>query len=115
MLAGRFAMNLHEIAEERSLVLHEEIARRLVDDPSALTRARARVEEWIRRGSVHPDYAMAWREVLARPLPEIVAFLSDRGEAARSLRQVSPFAGLVPPRTRWRIWREVRERLTGSG
>lgn len=107
-------MNLHQIAEERSLALHDEVARRLQDDPAALDRARSRVEEWLRDGSVHREYALAWREALDRSLSEIVALLRDPGEHARALRQVSPFAGLVPPRTRWRIWREVRERLTGS-
>jgi hypothetical protein len=28
----------------------------------------------------------------------------------RALRQCTPFAGVVDPRTRWRIWRETRAR-----
>jgi hypothetical protein len=35
----------------------------------------------------------------------------DPAEGARALRQCSPFAGVIDPRTRWRIWREVRERF----
>jgi len=35
----------------------------------------------------------------------------DPGEHARELRQSTPFAGIIPPRQRWRIWRETSERL----
>ena len=52
-----------------------------------------------------------WRQVLARPIDEIVAFLVDEGERARAMRQATPFAGFVDPRERMRIWRETRERL----
>jgi hypothetical protein len=104
-------MNLHELAEERSLALHEEVARRLREDPALLGMARSRVEDWLRQGSVHSEYARAWREILRRPVEEIGVLLTDRSERARALRQVSPFAGVVPARRRWEIWREVRERM----
>jgi hypothetical protein len=38
----------------------------------------------------------------------------DESEEARALRQVTPFAGAIDPRTRWRIWREVRAALETS-
>jgi hypothetical protein len=46
--------------------------------------------------------------VLARPLVELQAALREPGERMTALRQVSPFAGALPPRERWRIWRETR-------
>jgi hypothetical protein len=104
-------MNLHELAEERSLALHEEVARRLRDNPALLRVARARVEDWLRKGSVHSEYGRAWREILCGSVEEIGAHLRDRSERARALRQVSPFAGVVSARRRWEIWREVRERM----
>jgi hypothetical protein len=76
-----------------------------------LGMARARVEDWLRQGSVHSEYARAWREILRGPVEEVVVLLTDRSERARALRQVSPFAGVVPARRRWEIWREVRERM----
>ena len=109
-MGGR-SMNLHELAEERSLALHEEVARRLREDPALLGMARARVEDWLRQGSVHSEYVRAWRGILRRPVEEIGDLLTDRSERARALRQVSPFAGVVPARRRWEIWREVRERM----
>jgi hypothetical protein len=59
-------------------------------------------------------YAEEWARVLAGSLDEACALLVDDSERARALRQVTPFAGVVDARTRWRIWREVRERLESS-
>jgi len=73
--------------------------------------ARARVETRLKDGSVARHYAQAWRDLLARPTEAIAAALVDPGEHARELRQVSPFAGALDPRTRWRIHREVGQRL----
>ena len=102
-------MNLHELAEERSLAIHGVVAQRLREDPRLVEAARARVESWLASGSVHPVYAEAWRELLAGPIERLLETLTDKGNRARALRQCSPFAGVVDPRTRWRIWRDVRD------
>lgn len=107
-------MNAHRLAEERSLAFHRAIADRLREDPGVLARARARVQQWIETGDVHSHWAREWQSVLSRPLDEIRAALLDVGEAARALRQTTPFAGAIDPRTRWRIWREVRADLERS-
>ncbi|MBI2945154.1 MAG: hypothetical protein HYY25_13225 [Candidatus Wallbacteria bacterium] len=100
----------HRLAEERSLELHREIARRLLVDPRVLAAARERVGQWCSTGSVAPHYAQGWRQLLAEPPEEIVRRITDPSEEARALRQVTPFAGLIAPRERWRIWREVAAR-----
>ena len=104
-------VNLHVLAEERSIELHRAVAERLLADPTVLEPVRARVETWLRDGSVHAEYARAWAEILARPLAEILPLLTDRGEHARALRQVTPFTGILDQQERLRIWAEVRERL----
>jgi hypothetical protein len=104
-------VNAHRLAEERSLAFHRAVADKLVSDPEALDRARSRVRQWLESTEVSLHWARAWDEVLSRPLPEIRAFLVDESEEARALRQVTPFAGAIDPRTRWRIWREVREAM----
>jgi hypothetical protein len=104
-------VNAHRLAEERSLALHRAVADKLATDPEALERARVRVRSWLESGEVAAYYARAWDEVLSHPLSEIRAFLVDESEEARALRQVTPFAGVIDPRTRWRIWREVREAM----
>jgi hypothetical protein len=102
-------VNLHLLAEERSLAIHRIVAERLRQDPRLIDAARARDDRWLADGSVHPVYAAAWRDLLAGPREHLLDVLVDPDEEARALRQCSPFAGVVDPRTRWRIWREVRD------
>jgi hypothetical protein len=104
-------VNAHRLAEERSLALHRGVAQTLASDPETLERARAQVRGWLEFAEVSPHWARAWDEVLSRPVPEILAFLVDESERARALRQVTPFAGAIDPRTRWRIWRETRQAM----
>jgi hypothetical protein len=108
-------MASHRLAEERSLALHREIAKRVRNDPRVLERARARVARWLETGDVSGYWAEEWRAVLSRSIEEICAFLVDEGEYARAMRQMTPFAGVIDPRTRWRIWREVRDALETTG
>lgn len=102
-------MNAHRLAEERSLALHREIVARIKADPVVLECAARRVERWLETGEVPRYWAEKWAEVLSRPVDEVCAWLVDESEEARAMRQVTPFAGAVDPRARWRIWREVRE------
>ena len=97
----------HRVAEQRSLALHREVARRLRERPELLARARGRVEAWRRSGCVAAPWVAAWSEVLSGPLGDIVAVLTDPGERASDLRQCSPFAGALEPRERWRILRDA--------
>lgn len=98
----------HAVAEDASLALHSAVAERIRADPQLIARARHRVEEWLRDGSIAKAYAEAWLEILDRPPDEVAGFLQDPGERARQLRQTSPFAGALDPRTRWAIWRRAR-------
>jgi hypothetical protein len=100
----------HAVAEDTSLELHRAVAHRLRADPSLIEQARRRVDGWLRDGTVARPYAEAWREVLAGSAEETAAFLEDPGERARSLRQTSPFAGVLDARTRWAVWRRARQR-----
>ena len=102
---------LHRLAEERSLAIHKYIADRLASTPEVIEQARSRVGHWLETGSVSKKYALAWKEILSGPLDSIRAALVDPSEHARALRQSSPFAGAVDPRTRWRIWDEVAREM----
>jgi hypothetical protein len=74
-------VDLHRIAEAPSLAYHRAIAERLLAEPEILERARQRVRQWL---ASRPDthYARGWSDVLQRPVPEVIAFLTDDGEAA---------------------------------
>lgn len=100
-------MDAHELGEERSIAMHRAIAARLGERPELLASARRRVEQWLADGTVHARYAAAWRDLLALPLDELQAFMTDRSERARTLRSSSPFAGALDARERWRIHREA--------
>lgn len=97
----------HQEAEARGLALHTEVARRLRSDPELVAQARRRIEEWVESGALARPWAQAWADVLAKPVDEIIAVLTDAGEWACSLRQSSAFAGALDPRTRWAILRRV--------
>ena len=102
-------MTTHELAERTSLALHQAVAERLRADPLQVDRARARVEDALRTGSTHRYYAERWLELLSGPLETLCAVLVSTTEEATALRQTTPFAGVLDPATRWRIWRGVRE------
>ncbi|HXK09384.1 MAG TPA: hypothetical protein VMT70_07065 [Vicinamibacteria bacterium] len=99
---------LHGLAEDVSLELHRAVAERLLANPALLERARRRVAGWLRDGTVGRTYAEAWQAALAGSVDAVARLLSDPGERARALRQTSPFAGFLEPRTRWAVWRRAR-------
>lgn len=102
-------MTPRELAAERSRALHLAVAQRVEANPALVDEARERVQAWLESGEVARPYAETWRELLALPLPELLAALGERSPRMHELRQVSPFAGVLDPRSRWRILREVRD------
>lgn len=92
--------NPHSQADARSLGYHRLIAHRLSSDPELLVRARDRVEGWLSGRSPFAgstEYALAWQEVLGRPVREVARVLVAEDEQARELRQNTPFAGALTP------------------
>jgi hypothetical protein len=102
-------VNLHRLAEARSLALHRAVADALRADPALVEDARARVATWRDSGHLAPRYAEAWLAILDAPLAEICRAITEDSESARALRQTTPFAGVIEPRARWRIWSDVRD------
>ena len=102
-------MDPHRLAEERSIAMHARVAERLRDRPEIVAQVRARLE-------ARPQgfYRDRWLEILERRLEQICAFVVERTEEAKALRQSTPFAGVLEPRERWEIWRRVRDELTGT-
>ncbi len=107
-------MDPHRLAELRSLAYHRGVARRLRDDPSAIELAKRRVRAWRERG-VAAHYAARWEELLEGPLEALVRVLVADDEHGRAMRQATPFAGVIGPRDRWRIWDEVRREAEARG
>jgi hypothetical protein len=104
MLAG----NTHALAERRSLAAHCEIARRLELNPKLLIAAAERLEQSIAQGTTSQYYAERWRALLKGPLEILTALLKSPSEDATSLRQATPFSGVLTPQERWLLWKQVR-------
>jgi hypothetical protein len=102
-------MDLHRLAEERSIAYHRVIAERLQRQPEILEMARQRVRTWLASSAGGQFYARKWAEILSGDVPSIAAFLVERSELAIELRQSTPFAGALKPQERWKIWRETRD------
>ena len=111
MISG---MTSHRLAAERSRALHIAVGDRLRADPTLIAAARARVGGWLETGSVARPYAQAWASLLDCALDDLVQALGEDSERMHDLRQVSPFAGVLDPRSRWRIHRDVGERLASE-
>ena len=104
---------LHALADARSLALHRAVAERLRAQPELIDAARRRVEAWQRERTVAAYYADAWATLLDGDREHLLAMLTDPSEEAIALRHVTPFAGVVDPRTRWQIWRQERAAFEG--
>jgi len=92
--------------DRRSLALHEVIAQRLIENPVAVLE-RARITLGLMTEK-HPGAApllTEWDAILLRPASEIADVLLDPRPRARELRQVTPFAGILTPAERAKIYR----------
>jgi hypothetical protein len=96
----------HERINRRSLALHRAIAEKLRDRPELIDIGRDNLERWSRLSDRPQPYWDAWREILNRPLPEILLVLVDESERMTAMRQMTPFPGVLDPRERWAIYDE---------
>ncbi len=96
----------HRRSELRGLAYHRALAPRL--RRSMIDEATSKINRWQEEGRIDPRYAEEWRQVLARPVPEIRRLISADDARGRDLRQNSPFAGLLSEPERRRILEEVR-------
>jgi hypothetical protein len=99
----------HRIVETRSLAMHCLIARKINTDPSLLEIARQNLSKWCTRyGDSVPAALEEWRAILDRPWPAIASLITDPGESSARLRQSSPFAGILTPAERRRVYEAFR-------
>ena len=99
----------HRLLEARSLAMHALIAEKIAHDPNLLMKPRRNLERWIARwGNDPPRWAVEWRNILTRSWPEIAALITETSEKSARLRQSSPFAGVLTPQERKRIYEAFR-------
>lgn len=96
--------------DRRSLAYHHAVAVALRRDPvSAIKRAKRILAKMSKdhRG-VKPLFDL-WRVWLDLPVEEMISRILDPGMAAREMRQVTPFAGLLGPKERVQILKRFRK------
>ncbi len=99
----------HAKVEARSLAMHRAIAEKLRAHPELIEIARENLERWSAPPGRSGRYWDQWRELLARPLSEVLQLLVEESEWMTAMRQTSPFAGVLDPRERWAIYDEFTE------
>jgi len=85
-------------ADQKSLAFHRIIARYLIEDPDRVrAKAFANLQVMHRADSAGAStyYLEQWVELLNGPESQLVALLLDTADRARSLRQVTPFSGVM--------------------
>ncbi len=100
----------HRTAELRGLAYHRSIAERLDD---ALTAdALVQLRRWRDEGCIHQRYVDRWAELLTGPRAQLRTALQADDEDAATLRQSSPFAGLLDEPSRRSAYHRVEAMTT---
>lgn len=108
---GRRARDTRPRSDALSDALHARVRQLLDEDPDRVLAAARRgvVRMRAHDGAGHATALIERWEAAIEAGPRGIAHLLDGADAdSRRLRQASPLAGLLEPRERWRIWREVR-------
>jgi hypothetical protein len=100
----------HSIREARSLAMHCLIARKVSRSPELIEVARRNLAAWrqARSAAERPRWMDEWDSILRRPWPQIAALLTSTSQKAARLRQSSPFAGVLDPAERRRVYDAFR-------
>lgn len=96
--------NPHRRLELRSLAMHRAIAAKLRRQPELLSIAWANLDRWAPTAGRSSPYLDRWRAILEKPIEEITALIEEDSEQMTAMRQSSPFAGVLSPKERWRIY-----------
>jgi len=94
----------HQRIDRRSLELHRAIAAKLRQCPERIAIALDNLSRWSADLPRSQPYWDAWREILARPLEEVLTLLEEDSERMTALRQATPFAGVLEPKERWAVY-----------
>ena len=105
----------HERIDARSLAMHRAIAGKLRAAPELIGIAQDNLRRWRSTAGRATPYLDAWEILLARPMDELLAVIVEVSERMRAMRQASPFAGVLRPQERWRIYDSFAVGIHHSG
>ena len=95
-------MRTHQEIDQRSLALHQLVAKKIRDDPALLEKAKQILQRW--RATVSPRtyaYLDEWQRLIDQGMDVCLAVAVEDSERAAALRQASPLACLLPPKERF--------------
>ena len=98
----------HQRIDQRSIALHRAIAAKLRANPELIAIALDNLDRWTPTLPRSRPYFERWREILHRPLAEILELLTEESEQMNALRQATPFAGIREHAERWAIYERFK-------
>jgi hypothetical protein len=104
----------HRRIDRRSLELHRAIAAKLQAHPELIEIARENLARWSASAGRSQPYWEAWREILDRPISEVLALLEEDSERMNAMRQATPFAGVLEPAERWAVYSRFAPQPAGQ-
>ena len=87
------ATRFHDRHEWIDFLKAQEVARRIVADPSMIDDARRFIDKFMRPDQHRRDYVVMWDELLSKSPAEIAAALTEDSPRGRLLRETSPVFG----------------------
>ncbi|MGE0087529.1 MAG: hypothetical protein AB7S75_24230 [Desulfococcaceae bacterium] len=110
-----FTMNMQKRSDERSKVLHREIARKLRNRPELWAVPKNNIRRWKEeRKSIMPSI-MEWEHILNEYSRErILNVLESDSEESIRLRSSSPFTGILNDRERKMIFESFSKNAGNS-
>jgi hypothetical protein len=102
LVGGRIAA-----AELRSRLLHEDVAERLVRDPTLKQKAIYRLDIIRRINPTGRSYHERWAKLLDSDMPKLLRAMTEDSEQAAALRRESPFTVLYDAELRKRLFADA--------
>jgi hypothetical protein len=105
----------HKKIERRSIALHQAIAAKIQRQPELMKIAIDNLDRWAQTSVRSNTYFTEWRNILTTlNLNQILNLLVEDSERMTSLRQSTPFAGILTPKERWKIYETFSADLTAK-
>ena len=102
-------MITHQDIDQRSLALHRMVAERVMDDPALFEKVRATLMRWRETVcSASQPYLEEWERLMNQGVEACLSVAVEDSQRAATLRQSSPFSGVLTNRERFSFLKQWR-------
>ena len=109
-------MNLQSRSDRRSLSIHRQVVKRLLEDPSLWEVPLRNLDSWEQNNGGLSVIQQIWKRILTTESQEtIIKRLLSRSKESTHLRSSSPFVGIIDPETREKIFKRYQMTEDGHG